>query len=104
MKPKPFDAERSNLPSKKYQPPKEVKPEHQEFLSRIGSEILELKKKTGVGSEELCKQAGISRYSYHLLINGQVYWNSQTLLNLLTYFKIDEFEFFSSLVKKSSSM
>lgn len=99
MKPKIIRSEQQKLPEKMYQKPKTIKPEHQEFLTKVGVQLQELKKYKGISSMELCKQTGISRYTYHLILRGQVYWNSQTLLNLLTYFNIDEIEFFSSLKK-----
>lgn len=91
---------RSNNPDpepKKYKQPLEVKPEHVDFLAQVGAAIEKKRLKHNINITELCKQAGISRFSYYQIIHGKVYWNSQTVLTILSHLNIDEKKFFSSL-------
>jgi len=97
MKPKAIKTEEQSLSKKKYKSPRKINPVHQEFMTTIGLEIEKLKKRSGISTSDLCKAIGISRYSYYLIERGQVYWNSQTLLNVLTFFKEDGKKFFRSL-------
>lgn len=103
MKPKSDRADQQNLPVRKYQPPKRIKRKHQVFLKRIGKRIEELRNGEGISIAELCRQSSISRFSYYLIIGGQVYWNSQTVLDILSALKTNEVEFFSSLEKRTIS-
>lgn len=82
---------------KQYQPPKPVIPEDQTFMLAIGHRLLELQKKEGILTAELCRRVGISRYTYLLITTGQVYWNSEKVLKLIKYFGLDATSFFKSL-------
>ncbi len=103
MKSRTSGSKTNGLNPKKYQQPIEVRPEHKDFFSQVGSRIEELRNKQGVSITELSNKTGISRFTYYLIIQGKVYWNSQTILNLLSYFKNDEIKFFSSLKKSANS-
>jgi len=89
---------------KQYQQPIEVRSEHKDFFLQVGSRIEEQRKKQGVSITELSKKTGISRFTYYLIIQGKVYWNSQTILTLLSHYNIDAAKFFSSLTKSANSM
>jgi DNA-binding XRE family transcriptional regulator len=94
MKAKNNQTENPVLSKKKYVPPKKVKPEHKAFLEAVGVKIEELRKKKGMNVSTLCKKAGVSRYSYLLIQNSDVYWNSQTILNILSALETDAVRFF----------
>lgn len=92
--------ETTNIKSK---PPAEIKPEHKEFLSIVGNRLEELREKKGVSITELCKKVEISRFGYYQIIEPDVYWNSQTILKILKYYKVDAIKFFTSLKKSHIS-
>jgi|ADurb_Total_1213_FD_contig_31_1458096_length_440_multi_3_in_0_out_0_1 DNA-binding XRE family transcriptional regulator len=104
MKSRTSRSKTNGLNPKQYQQPIEVSPEHKDFFSQVGSRIEELRKKQGVSITELSKKTGISRFTYYLIIQGKVYWNSQTILTLLSHYNIDAAKFFSSLTKSANSM
>jgi hypothetical protein len=83
----------------KYVPPKKVKPEHRAFLEAVGSKIEELRIKKGISVSDLCRRAKVSRYSYLLIKESNVYFNVQTILNLLSALESDAMRFFKSLKK-----
>jgi len=87
---------------KKYKQPLEVKPEHVDFLAQVGAAIEIQRLKHNINITELCKEAGISRFSYYQIIRGKVYWNSQTVLTILSHLNTDERKFFSSLKKSAN--
>lgn len=91
----------ADKPLSKYKPPQEVKPEHKEFLTKVGARLEEIRKETKMTSSDLCKKTMMSRYTYYLISRGQVYWNSLSLLDILGALNVDESQFFSSLTKKS---
>ena len=97
MKPKPASNTEPNQPEKLYQPPKAVAPEDKEFMLAIAGRLLELQKKEGILTAELCRKVKISRYTYLLISTGQVYWNSEKVLKLIKYYSMDAASFFRSL-------
>jgi len=101
MSPREKEINGADKPKVKYKPPQEVKPEHKEFLTRVGARLEEIRKETKMTSSELCKKTKMSRYTYYLISRGQVYWNSLSLLDILTALNINETQFFSSIKKKS---
>lgn len=82
---------------KKYVPPKKIKPEHKEFLEAVGVKLEGLRIKKGMSVSELCKKANISRYSYLLIKESNVYFNAQTILNVLSALDADALRFFKFL-------
>ena len=86
-----------NLPKKNWQPPKDVLPEHSDFLSGIGSELKRLREKKGLSISKLCKELSISRNSYSLMENGEVYFSMENFLQVLQYHKISPIKFFKRL-------
>ena len=97
MKPKPVSKTKPNQTEKLYQPPKPVTPEDQTFMLAIGHRLLELQKKEGILTAELCRRVGISRYTYLLITTGQVYWKSEKVSKLIKYYGLDVTSFFKSL-------
>lgn len=84
-------------PNKKYQPPKDIKPEHLELMSKIGMRLAELRKGKNISSSGLAKEVGISRNAYHQMESGKVYFNFLSLLQVLNYHNIDAEKFLKSL-------
>ncbi len=82
---------------KQYQPPKTVAPEDKTFMLAVAEKLLELQKKEGILTAELCRKVKISRYTYLLISTGQVYWNSEKVLKLIKYYSMDAASFFRSL-------
>jgi len=79
---------------KKHVPPKKIKPEHKAFLEAVGVKLEGLRIKKGMSVSELCKKAKISRYSYLLIKESNVYFNVQTILNVLSALDSDGKRFF----------
>ena len=80
-----------------YQKPKEIKPEHQEFMTKIGEKLQKLREGKNMSSTELAKKAGVSRNGYHQLETGQVYFTISTLIQVLDFHHVDLMEFFREL-------
>ena len=97
MKPKTTRPSGQGQQSKKFQPPRKIMPEHQEFLSGIGLKLQELRKTNGISASGFSKQVGISRNAYHQMETGSVYFNLGSLMNILSYYKIDGKTFFKDL-------
>ncbi|HOT17413.1 MAG TPA: hypothetical protein PLB07_07145 [Bacteroidales bacterium] len=97
MKPKPISNIKSKQSEKQYQPPKPVAPEDKTFMLAIAGKLLELQKKEGISTAELCRKVRISRYTYLLITTGQVYWNSENVLKLINYYGLEAKLFFKSL-------
>jgi len=82
---------------KKYQPPKEINPEHQELMLKIGCKLAELRKAKKISSSGLARELKISRNAYHLMETGKTYFNVLSLLLVLDYHQIPASEFFVTL-------
>jgi len=82
---------------KKYRPPKEIKPEHQELMSKIGKRLTEVRLEKKISSSGLAKELGISRNAYHLMEAGKIYFNVLSLLQILDYHQIPATAFFENL-------
>ncbi len=82
---------------RKYQPPKNIKPEHKELMLRIGLKLTELRTKKKISSSGLAKEMGISRNAYHMMEVGKVYFNVISLMQILDYHQISVPDFFSDL-------
>jgi len=97
MNPKKIRPEQQNIAKKRYQPPKQIKIEHQEFLLKVGMKLQGLRKEKDISSSGLAKQVGISRNGYHLMETGRVYFNLLTFLNILGYHDKSVSDFFKDL-------
>ena len=76
---------------------KEIKPEHQKLIKKIGERVKELRVAKGFSYIQMAKEIGISRNSYNLVELGNSYFNFSTLLLILDYHKISVSEFFKDL-------
>jgi DNA-binding XRE family transcriptional regulator len=97
MKPKTINPEQPRKAQKIYQPPKEIRPEHKDFMSSIGKKLNDLRNSKNLSSQGLAKQAGISRNAYHQMECGMVYFNFLKLIQVLDYHKISVSEFFKEI-------
>jgi DNA-binding XRE family transcriptional regulator len=82
---------------KKYQPPKDIRPKHEDLMLNIGVKLAELRKMKNISSSGLAREVGISRNAYHQMESGKVYFNVISLLNVLEYHKISATDFFNDL-------
>lgn len=80
-----------------YQPPKQVLEEHQEFMTKLGGKLKELRIGRNLSVNALVKEIGISRSSYHLMEHGKIYFNLGTLLQVLKCHGISATDFFKDL-------
>lgn len=92
MKPNRIE-ESQQSQSKKYIPPKEIKPEHQEFFRLVGVKLHEIRKAKKISASKLVREVGISRNGYHQMESGKVYFNIHTLIHVLDYHNITINEF-----------
>lgn len=83
--------------SKKYQPPKDILPEHQEFVSAIGSKLKKIRVDRGLSIIDVSKALNASRNKISFIESGNIYGNVFSLLQLLTYYDIKPSDFFSEL-------
>ena len=81
----------------KYQPPKVVQEEHQEFFKKIGSKLKEIREARDVTITQLSTHLKISRNNLPRLESGEIYFNTLTLLRILDFFDIDPIQFFKDL-------
>jgi DNA-binding XRE family transcriptional regulator len=92
-----LDKQPAKSEEKIYNPPLPIKPEHKAFLEAVGLKLEEYRNKKGITPTALCKEVGMSRYSYYLIVKGEIYWNAQTVMNILSFFNKDGIRFFKSL-------
>ena len=81
----------------KYQPPKEVQEEHQEFFTKIGKKLKAIREEKSITITKLSEDLKISRNNIPRIESGEIYFNTLTLLRVLDYFNIDPIEFFKDL-------
>jgi|JFJP01.1.fsa_nt_gi DNA-binding XRE family transcriptional regulator len=87
----------SDRTNKKYQPPKQVAPEHEALMMKIGGKLVELRKEKKISASQLAKDMRISRNAYHNMEAGKSYFNFLQLLLVLDYHSINALDFFSDL-------
>jgi len=92
-----YKPNQENLIKKKYQPSKEIKPEHKELMLKVGRKLETLRKGKKISAFRLSMELGISRNTYSNMEYGKVYFNVLTLLQVLDYYQVTAFEFFSDL-------
>jgi DNA-binding XRE family transcriptional regulator len=97
MKTKEINPEQQSDTKKKYHPPKEIRPEHQEFMIKLGIKLQNIRNEKHISISHLSSELGISRNSYSQMEKGRVYYNFLNLLQVLDYHKIPASEFFKEL-------
>jgi DNA-binding XRE family transcriptional regulator len=92
MKHKSTIPDQKNLMKKMYQKPKAIKPEHQEFLLKLGMKLQKLRKDETISG--LATNVGISRNAYTRMEKGETYYSFLNLMLVLDYHKISAMDFF----------
>ena len=82
---------------KKYQAPKEICPEHQEFLTNIGLGLQSLRKEKNISISHLSDTLGISRNKYAQMEEGRLYFNLLSVLQVLDYYHVNPENFFKKI-------
>ncbi|MEI6049362.1 MAG: helix-turn-helix transcriptional regulator [Bacteroidota bacterium] len=82
---------------KKYQAPKEICPEHQEFLTNIGLGLQALRKEKNISISHLSDALGISRNKYAQMEEGRLYFNLLSVLQVLDYYHVNPENFFKKI-------
>lgn len=96
MKNKVHSAEPLNQ-QKKYQAPKEICPEHQEFLTNIGLGLQALRKEKNISISHLSDTLGISRNKYAQMEEGRLYFNLLSVLQIFDYYHVNPENFFKKI-------
>ena len=97
MTPKAIKPQPEILLKKKYQPPKKISPEHQEFLTNIGLGLQALRNGKNISIYQLSDTLGISRNKYAQMEVGRLYFNLLSVLQVLDYFGVNASDFFKKL-------
>lgn len=97
MKPKVKQSKLKNLANKRWQKPKEIAPQHQVFITKVGEKLKSIRTEKNLSVSEAVKQYGMSRSLYHQLENGTVYFTISTLLRILDKLEISSVDFFRDL-------
>jgi DNA-binding XRE family transcriptional regulator len=82
---------------RKWQPNKQIKPEHKEFLTKLGEKLKKLRNEKSLTAASLCKSLKISRNAYHSMEEGKVYFNIENLMLILDYYQLTATEFMNEL-------
>ena len=82
---------------KKFQAPKEICPEHQEFLINIGLGLQALRKEKNISISHLSDALGISRNKYAQMEEGRLYFNLLSVLQVLDYHHVNANNFFKKI-------
>ncbi len=82
---------------KLYQPPKEIKAEHQEFINRIGEKLKQIRENKEMSAARLAKDSKLSRNLYHQMEHGRVYFTISSLLRVLDALDVSAVDFFKDL-------
>ena len=96
MKNKALNSEQLSQ-QKKYQAPKKVCPEHQEFLKNIGLGLQALRKEKNISISHLSDALGISRNKYAQMEEGRLYFNLLSVLQVLDYHHVNANNFFKKI-------
>ena len=87
----------ANLANKKWQKPKEIAPQHQVFITKVGEKLKAIRTEKNLSVSEAAKQYGMSRSLYYQLENGTVYFTISTLLRVLDKLDVSAMNFFRDL-------
>lgn len=97
MKSKVKQSQLTNLDNKKWQKPKEIAPQHQVFILKVGEKLKTIRTEKNLSLSEAANQYGMSRSLYYQLENGTVYFTISTLLRVLDKLEISPIDFFRDL-------
>jgi transcriptional regulator with XRE-family HTH domain len=74
-----------------------IKPEHQEFLKKVGESIKTLRTKKKIKITDLVDEIGMHRNTYRQIEQGKTYFKISALLRILDYHKISYSDFMKNL-------
>jgi transcriptional regulator with XRE-family HTH domain len=74
-----------------------VKPEHLEFLKKVGKHVKELRTQKKINITDLVKDIGMHRNAYSQLEHGKTYFKISALLRILDFHNIRYSEFLKML-------
>ena len=74
-----------------------IKPEHQDFLSKVGEHVKKLRIQKKIKITDLVKEIGMHRNAYSQLEYGKTYFKISALLRILDYHKISYWDFIKNL-------
>jgi hypothetical protein len=97
MTPKSIKPQPEVLIKKKYQAPKKISPEHQEFLINIGLGLKALREDKKISIYHLSDALKISRNKYAQMEEGKLYFNLLSVLQVLNYYGVNASDFFKKL-------
>jgi predicted transcriptional regulator len=87
----------SNQGNKKWQKPKEIAQQHQEFITKVGEKLKSIRLERKLSISEAAKQYDIPRSLIYQLEDGTVYFTISTLLKVLDKLEISPISFFRDL-------
>jgi ribosome-binding protein aMBF1 (putative translation factor) len=97
MTPKKIKYQQPDTVKKLYIPPKDVIPEHKEFIKRIGDRLKQIRDNQGISASQVARESKLSRNLYHQIEHGRVYFTISSLLRVLDVLKITASDFFKGL-------
>jgi transcriptional regulator with XRE-family HTH domain len=74
-----------------------IKPEHQEFLTKVGEHVKELRIQKKIKIKDLVDEIGMHRNAYRQIEQGKTFFKISTLLRILDYHKISYWDFIKNL-------
>ena len=97
MKQKSDQSQQPESVKKLYQPPKEIKAEHEEFINRIGDKLKQIRESKEMSAARMARDSKLSRNLYHQMEHGRVYFTISSLLRVLDALEISASDFFEDL-------
>jgi len=94
---KPDQFQQSESVKKVYQPPKEIKADHQEFIKKIGDRLKQIRENKKMSASRLARDSKLSRNLYHQMEHGRVYFTISSLLRILDTLEVSSSDFFKDL-------
>jgi transcriptional regulator with XRE-family HTH domain len=72
---------------------KEISPEHQQVLDKIGAKLMKMRKESGLSYPKLAHQIGMNKNSYYLIEQSKNNFGLVNLMLILNYYGISLSEF-----------
>ena len=93
----PDQSQQPELIKKQYQPPKEIRAEHREFIKKIGDRLKQIRESKKMSAARLAKDSKLSRNLYHQMEHGRIYFTISSLLRVLDTLEVSASDFFKDL-------
>jgi len=97
MTPKSVQSNQPDSVKKLFQPPKEIKAEHKEFISKVGENLKQIRTEKNMSPSQLSTESGISRTLIYKIEQGNAYFTISTLLQVLDALEISASDFFKDI-------